>query len=217
MPGEDQMSQNIIQLYRKRARYYDFTANLYYLIGFREWAFRKRAVKALALKPGDTVVEIGCGTGLNFSLLQKSVGPGGKIIGVDLTDAMLAQAQQRVEENGWQNVELVQSDAAEFEFPKEVNGVISSFAITLVPAYEQVIRSAAQNIKTGGRIAILDIKKPGLPLWLIKLGVLITKPFGVALDLTDRHPWEAVEKFFDPVLFDQYYFGFVYLSVGEAR
>lgn len=51
---------------RKRSRWYDFTANLYYLLGFREWAYRKKAVAALNLKPGDTVVEIGCGTGLNL-------------------------------------------------------------------------------------------------------------------------------------------------------
>lgn len=50
-------------LYRKRAKRYDWTANRYYLIGFREWAYRKKAVAALCLMRGDTVVEIGCGTG----------------------------------------------------------------------------------------------------------------------------------------------------------
>jgi demethylmenaquinone methyltransferase/2-methoxy-6-polyprenyl-1,4-benzoquinol methylase len=52
--------------YRKRAKNYDFAANLYYLMGFRINAYRKQAVKALQLQQGDTVVEIGCGTGLNF-------------------------------------------------------------------------------------------------------------------------------------------------------
>lgn len=56
----------IKELYVRRARNYNFTANLYYLIGFREYYYRKQAVKELNLKPGDTVVEIGCGTGLNF-------------------------------------------------------------------------------------------------------------------------------------------------------
>ena len=58
----------IAELYRKRARNYDFTANLYYLIGFREYAYRRMAVEALGLKRADTVVDIGCGTGLNFGL-----------------------------------------------------------------------------------------------------------------------------------------------------
>jgi len=56
----------IIQLYRKRAANYDWSANLYYLIGFREFKYRKMAIQQLQLQVGDTVVEIGCGTGLNF-------------------------------------------------------------------------------------------------------------------------------------------------------
>jgi len=62
---------------------------------------------------GDTVIDMACGTGLNFSLLQKAVGPGGRIVGVDLTDAMLARAQDRIKANGWSNVSLVQADAAD--------------------------------------------------------------------------------------------------------
>lgn len=65
----------LIELYRVRAKRYNFTANLYYLLGFREWRYRKRATTVLSLKPGDTVVEIGCGTGLNFSLLQNRLAP----------------------------------------------------------------------------------------------------------------------------------------------
>jgi ubiquinone/menaquinone biosynthesis C-methylase UbiE len=61
-------------LYRARAANYDFCANLYYLIGFREVSYRKRAVSALGLNSGDTVVEIGCGTGLNFPYVLKSIG-----------------------------------------------------------------------------------------------------------------------------------------------
>src|SRR6516225_4867472 len=93
--------QELVDVYTKRAKRYDFTAQLYYLIGFREWAYREKAIKALALKAGDTVVEIGCGTGLNFSLLQNEVGREGKIVGVDLTDAMLSRARERVRQNGW--------------------------------------------------------------------------------------------------------------------
>jgi len=86
----------IAELYRKRAVNYDFTANLYYLIGFREYAYRRIAVEALSLKRGDTVVEIGCGTGLNFGLIEQQIGPKGKLIGVNLTEQMLAKAHKRI-------------------------------------------------------------------------------------------------------------------------
>jgi len=58
--------ENIIELYRERARRCNFTANWYYLIGFRLHAYRKKAVQALNLQPGDKVVDVGCGTGANF-------------------------------------------------------------------------------------------------------------------------------------------------------
>ncbi|NIN67306.1 MAG: methyltransferase domain-containing protein, partial [Anaerolineae bacterium] len=59
----------------------------------------------------------GCGTGLNLGLLRDAVGREGEVIGVDLTDAMLAQARKLVQANGWRNVELVHSDALKFPFP----------------------------------------------------------------------------------------------------
>jgi demethylmenaquinone methyltransferase/2-methoxy-6-polyprenyl-1,4-benzoquinol methylase len=95
--------RSIALLYRRRAKLYDFSANAYYLLGFREFAYRKIGVKALNLKKGDTVVEIGCGTGLNFGLLRNEVGPNGKIIGVDMTPEMLQEAEKRIKRNSWQN------------------------------------------------------------------------------------------------------------------
>ncbi len=136
-------------LYRARAVNYDFSAKLYYLLGVREVSYRKRAVSALALHRGNTVVEVGCGTGLNFPYLLQSIGENGKLIGVDLTDAMLQKARDRVRRNGWQNVELVEADAGAYVFPAGIEGVFSTFALTLVPEYEQVIARCAQALAWG--------------------------------------------------------------------
>jgi len=203
-------------LYRARAANYDFSANLYYLIGFREVKYRKRAVAELVLNPGGTVVEIGCGTGLNFPYLLESIGETGRLIGVDFTGAMLEKAREKIHRNGWQNVELVEADAALYEFPDEIQGVLSTFALTLVPEYEQVINHAARALAPGGRLVIADFKKPDLwPLWLVKLGVLITKPFGVTLDLTDRKPWEVMAQYFSRVTITELFAGSVYIASGE--
>ena len=203
-------------IYRKRAGAYDISANSYYLIGFRETHYRKQAIAQLSLQPGNTVVEIGCGTGLNFLYLQNAVGNNGKIIGVDLTDAMLEQAHNRVMENNWGNIELVQSDAVEYEFPAKVNGVISTFALTLVPEFEKVIERAAQARTPGGHMVILDLKLPeNWPLWLIKLAVAITRPFGVTHDLGERKPWQVMTRYFDQVEVRQLYGGFAYIACGQ--
>ncbi|MCX4187832.1 class I SAM-dependent methyltransferase [Methylophaga sp. OBS4] len=203
-------------LYRKRAGWYDFSANAYYLIGFRETKYRKMAVSELALEVGDTVIEIGCGTGLNFKYLLQSIGNTGHLIGVDLTDAMLEKAKQRVERSGWENVQLVQSDAAKYVFPSSTKGVISTLALTLIPDYEAIIKRAANSLVSGGRFVILDLKKPERwPLWMAKIGVAITKPFGVSLDLTEQRPWEVMNRYFKNVTMTEVYGGFVYIAVGR--
>src|SRR5262249_14755897 len=130
----------IAAVYRKRAKNYDFTVQLYNILGFRIDSYRALAINSLQLKPRDTVVDIACGTGANFPMLQEKVGENGKIIGVDFTDSMLAKARERVENAGWRNVELVQSDAASYPFPARINGVISTFALIYVPEFDDVIR-----------------------------------------------------------------------------
>lgn len=203
-------------LYRERAGSYDIAANLYYLIGFREVKYREMAISALRLKPGGTVVEIGCGTGLNFQYVLQSIGKTGRLIGVDLTDAMLEKAKSRVEKNGWGNVHLVQSDAAKYAFSSGINGIYSTFALTLVPEYEEIIERASHALAAGGRFVVLDLRKPErYPTWIIKLGVAITRPFGVSLDLAERKPWEIMKKYFSNVTVTGIFGGFAYIAVGE--
>lgn len=202
-------------LYRLRAGRYDLTANLYYLIGFREYAYRRKAVQALSLSRGNTVVELSCGTGLNFSLLQAVVGEEGRIIGVDLTDRMLDKAAERIAAHRWSNVRLIQSDASEYDCPENVDGILSTFAITLIPEYESIIRRGSEALRPGGRWVVLDFKLPEGP-WraLVPLALLITKPFGVTLDLADRHPWESIETHMEHFVMDDLYGGFAYIASG---
>lgn len=206
----------IIALYRKRAANYDLSANLYYLIGFREFKYRKLAVQKLQLKQGSTVVEIGCGTGLNFPLLVHAVGREGKVIGVDLTDKMLAMARARVAKNDWTNVELVQADAAGYAFPDNVNGIISTFAITLIPEFEEIMRRGAEALAPQGRMVIADLRKPDRwPLSIVKILVWLTRPFGTSLEIALRKPWEAMGRYLTDTGIIKLYGGFTYISWGE--
>ena len=139
------------------------------------------------------MVDVACGTGLNFPLLQEAIGPEGRVVGVDLTDAMLAQAERRVEANGWGNVELVQSDAAEFEFPAGVDAILSTYALTQVPECGEVIAGGAAALAAGGRWVVLDLKAPdAAPRWLTQLGVAVARPFASIDEWLARRPWEAI-------------------------
>lgn len=202
-------------LYRIRSKRYDFTANLYYLIGFRECAYRQKAVRQLRLSPGNTVVEIGCGTGLNFELIQQEIGPAGHLIGVDMTESMLERARHRVARHQWSNVELLQTDAAAFDFPQHVNGILSTFALTLVPEFDAVIRAGAQALANRGRWVVADLKLPGgHQAWLTRILLPLFRPFGVTFDLAERHPWDSLNACLSEFRLDETYFGYAYVASG---
>jgi ubiquinone/menaquinone biosynthesis C-methylase UbiE len=212
----DSTREHLVEAYRKRAWHYDVSSQLYY----PQRAHRRRAVQALGLRPGDTVVEIACGTGLNFPSLEREIGPEGRIVGVDLTDAMLAQAQQRSEANGWSNVTLVQADAAEFEFPNGVDAILATYPHALLPESAQVISNGAAALSAGGRWVVLDLKVPdNMPRWLTRLGVATVGRSGSMDDWIVRRPWEAVRVAMQSTLADlswtELFFGIAYLAVGS--
>ena len=177
----DRRRDRLVETYRKKAKHYDITSRLYPVPGYPHGAQRLRAVQALGLRAGDSVIDIACGTGLNFPLIEEAIGPGGRIVGVDLTDAMLARAQDRIERNGWSNVSLVHGDVAEFGFPTEVDAILSTYALTQVPECAEVIAHGAAALSRGGRWVVLDVKVPDSTprcntadlagvLWLVSAG-----------------------------------------------
>jgi ubiquinone/menaquinone biosynthesis C-methylase UbiE len=211
-------SARLISLYRKRAKRYDRSAILLYLLGFRHEAYRKRAIKCLALEAGDTVVDLGCGTGLSFSLLRAQIGPSGKIIGVDLTDAMLEQARLRIAAHGWLNIELVKSDVTDYVFPQGVDGIFSAFALTLSAAFDDVIRKGAWALLPEKRFVILDFKRATggfMNLIAPVLVKLLTGAFGGTIDMASRKPWQSLKKYLLLQEFANLYFGGAYIAVAS--
>jgi ubiquinone/menaquinone biosynthesis C-methylase UbiE len=218
----DTPQDRLIETYRKKAKHYDITSRLYPVPGYPQRAQRTRAVQALRLRPGDSVVDIACGTGLNFSLIEQAIGPGGRIVGVDLTEAMLDQAQQRIETNDWRNISLVQADAAEFDFPTEVDAIVSTYALSHVPECADVIANGAAALSAGGRWVVLDLKAPDkAPPWLAQLGIALGRPFGSIDEWFVRRPWEAVRAAMQAELADlswtELFFGTAFLAAGCAN
>lgn len=203
--------------YRRLARHYDVTANLYYLIGYREWAFRKRAVAALELRPGDTVLDLCCGTGLNFALLREAVGDTGRVVGVDATDGILDQARIRIRNSGWANVDVVEADVARFGFPQGLAAILSTYALSMVPEYDAVVRRGAEALDDGGRFAVLDLTVPPRLRWLSRLYLLLTGAFGSTLEAADRDLPGALDRHVGPLRRERIFFGLTYLAWAEKR
>lgn len=203
--------------YQKWAKVYDLAVYFYYLAGMRIGHWRRSAVEAMALRPGDTVVEIGCGTGLNFALLERAIGHEGKIIGVDISEAMLQRAEARVKAAGWQNVELDCCAAADYRFPDGLDGVLSMGVLNYEPEFDKVIERGAKALTPGRRWVVLDYKMP--TNWLrhfAPLFVALGRLYGVSLALMDRHPWESVRVHLRRTQMREFYGGFVYIISGEA-
>ena len=122
---------------------------------------RDLAVDRLDLAPGDTVVEMGCGTGANFPHLRDRVGPTGTVVGVDFTRGMLVQARDRVRREGWANVHLVQADAASFAPREPVDAVLATFVVGMLDDPGAAVDGWLDSLRPGGHLALLDAAQSG--------------------------------------------------------
>jgi demethylmenaquinone methyltransferase/2-methoxy-6-polyprenyl-1,4-benzoquinol methylase len=168
------------------------------------------------------MVDVACGTGLNFPLIEEVIGPDGRIVGVDLTDAMLAQAQDRIETNGWSNISLVQADAADFDFPPEVDAILSTYALSHMPECADVIANGAAALSGRGRWVVLDLKVPAnTPRWLAHVGTAVLRPFASIDEWIMRRPWEAIHTAMQAELADlswtELFFGTAFLAAGSRH
>jgi len=139
--------------YDRVARFYSALEPLYLIFP----PARRRAVAALDLKPGDTVLEIGAGTGRNFPYLVDAVGPSGTIIGVDASKGMLAEAHKLIQRRGWSNVTLLQEDATRLQFDREVDGVLFSLSYSALPEPRPALERAWAQLRAQGRVVIMDM------------------------------------------------------------
>lgn len=123
-----------------------------------ESTIRKESIESLNLRKGDTVFDLCCGTGLNFKLLEKSIGNDGRIIGLDLTPELLNVAASRCDQNGWKNIDLVNANLLEFNTDVLADCALSTASIGMIPEYSQAIDRVMEYLKPEGRFVIIDAK-----------------------------------------------------------
>jgi ubiquinone/menaquinone biosynthesis C-methylase UbiE len=145
---------------------YDRLAPWYRLFEWILWlprGIRARAVRKLELRPGDSVLEVGCGTGRNLPYLQDAVGPGGRIFGVDLSEKMLARSQALCERRGWNNVPLVRTDVLDYHPLRMLDAVLFSLSYSVMQNRERILNHVWSLLRPGGRLVIIDGKTmPGI-------------------------------------------------------
>jgi len=118
---------------------------------------REEMLAALALPAGGTLLDLGGGTGSNLVALGERRAQLQRITLVDLAPSLLRVADQRIRDQGWDNVETVAADATTFAPPAgPVDGVTFSYALTMIPDWFKAIERAYDNLKPGGLIGVVD-------------------------------------------------------------
>ena len=142
--------ETMTNYYSVQSHFYDCT----------RWAFlygRKRLIEKLDIRPGERVVEIGCGTGANFGAIQAGLRNAGELIGIDCSGPMLRKAEQRAQENGWSNVRLL-----DLEYGKETvtqgqaDVVLFSYSLSMVEDWQRALSCALSELRPDGRVGVLD-------------------------------------------------------------
>jgi ubiquinone/menaquinone biosynthesis C-methylase UbiE len=176
---------------------------------------RKRAVAALELEPGQTVLDVGCGTGASLSRLVAAVGPTGRVVGVDQSAGMLGVAAKRIEAAGWTNVERIEAPVEEAKLPP-ADAALFFFTHDLLrtpAALENVVRA----VRPGGRIACAGQQRPAhwLPRLLLPTRRLMRR-YVTTREGLDR-PWDLLAARLDEVTSAPFLLGALYVVSGVVR
>lgn len=112
---------------------------------------RRRVIERLGLQPGDSVLDMGCGTGASFAALREAVGSTGRVTGIELSNEMAAVARRHIADQGWDNVEVVIGDATVALLPTDVDGVLF-FLVHDLTRLPRVVERAVGAGRAGARV-----------------------------------------------------------------
>lgn len=188
-----------------------------------EWLFllprgiRRKAVGRLELKPGASVLEIGCGTGRNLSHLVEAVGEEGRVYGVDLSEGMLDEARELSASAGWRNVNLIRADATEYSLPHPVDGVIFSLSYAVIPEHRQALRHAWEQLRPGGYLVIMDAKLPSGFTGKLLHPFVVWASRATVLGNPYVRPWDELRELTDEVDYEEVQFETYYICRGRKR
>jgi demethylmenaquinone methyltransferase/2-methoxy-6-polyprenyl-1,4-benzoquinol methylase len=195
---------------------YRLIAPMYGAVAPLNRRLREEAVRGLALKAGDTVLDIGCGTGLSFDLLQRRIGPTGRLIGVELSPHMLMRARELVADRGWSNVTLLEASADEAEIDAQADAALLFFTHDILqsePAIDNVLAHVTQGarvISAGGRGPDRWWQFPG------NMTYLAYWPF-VTTNENASQPWAKLEPRLSRFRREDRLLGAAYVAWGEKR
>jgi ubiquinone/menaquinone biosynthesis C-methylase UbiE len=197
-----------LRLYQRAAQTYDRRTRALQ-------RYRRRAVERLSLRPGEAVIDVACGSGINFALLQEGIGSAGQIIGIDLSPEMLAHARQRVAQNGWGNVTLIEAAIEDFDIAGLVDAALFSLTHDVLQSPAAVANVLA-HLRPGGQVASFGSKSA--PPWAapVNLAVRAIARRYVTTFAGFQRPWLLLEEAVDGLEVESVALGGAYIAWGSV-
>jgi len=181
------------RMYRHQRYFYDLTRK-FYLLG------RDKLLQEIVIKPGDNVLEIGCGTARNLIVLARKF-PNANFFGLDASAEMLKTARAKIEAKHLRNITLKTALADEFLFDKTFNldgkfdAIFFSYALSIIPPWRESLAHALKNLKPGSNLHIVDFYDgKDLPAWFRKILKAWLRLFHVAYPKELIPYLESLEK-----------------------
>jgi demethylmenaquinone methyltransferase/2-methoxy-6-polyprenyl-1,4-benzoquinol methylase len=195
--------------YRRRADHYDLE-----LLPFEP--VRAQAIALLDLHEGDTVLDVGCGTGLSFAGLEQRIGPQGHIIGVDPSPDMLAHAGARVTQSHWDNVELVRAGAADAPLNGQADAALFIFTHDVLRD-EAALDNVLAHVKHGGQVVACGLQWAAPWMVPTNLFVLGAALYSVSSLEGLQSPWDRLAQRLDGFHVHDCLLGGVYVAQGRLH
>jgi SAM-dependent methyltransferase len=193
--------------YRRRAGVYDFELALFEPL-------RRTAVARLELQAGQTVIDVGCGTGLSLPLLVAAVGRRGHVIGIEQSPEMLDRARSRAKAAGWRQVELVESPVESAPIPRRGDAALFHFTHDILQRPEAVANVIAA-LRPGAMVVASGLK--WAPPWALAVNLMVLPAALRSVTSLDglAAPWHLLQAHLPQLHFSPALLGGAYIASGR--
>lgn len=208
------MVKKVYSYWGKKRTLYNLSSKISFF-GYDNF-LRNRVIDLMRLKKGSRVLDVACGTGLNFKFIENKIGNNGEIIAIDYVKEMIEAAGKEMKSRQYKNIRLILGDATSMNFPNNYfDGIISTLGMTAIPDHFEALKRCRKMLEPNGKIAILDGKYSD-----IKYAKFIVNP--LIKVIRRKETWDPKKdvikdlgKLFNITKAEKYFFDLIFILVGE--